>query len=251
MIRPRVIPVLLMKNGGLYKTQRFVKPSYVGDPINIMRIFNDKEVDEIVLLDIGATVEKRGPDFDSIADIVSESFMPLAYGGGITTYAQAMQLFAVGVEKVILGGAAFRTPELITQIAKAAGSQAVVVSVDVKKTLLSGQRVMIDNGSKNTKLDAVSYAKRAVEYGAGEIILNAIGHESVLNGYDIPLIRSVAEAVGVPVVANGGAKSLEDFSKAIREGKASAVAAGSMFVYQGPHRAVLISYPTAAQIEAL
>ena len=251
MIRPRIIPVLLMKNGGLYKTQRFAKPVYVGDPINIMRIFNDKEVDEIILLDIGAMREGHAPDFERIADIVSESFMPLAYGGGITTYEQAMRLFSVGVEKVVLGSAAFYTPELITRIAESAGSQAVVVSVDVRKTLFSGERVMVANGRKNTKLDPVAYARRAVEYGAGEIMLTSITREGTMEGYDLGLIKRVAEAVSVPVIANGSAKTLQDFSRAIHEGQASAVAAGSMFVFQGAHRAVLISYPTAEQIESL
>lgn len=251
MIRPRVIPVLLVKDGGLYKTQRFTKSVYVGDPINAMRIFNDKEVDEIVLLDIGATAEKRAPDFDMIADIVSESFMPLAYGGGITRYEDAMRLFEVGIEKVVLGTAAFTQPELISRIAQAAGGQAVVVSVDVKKPLFSAPRVFVSNGKKNTKLSPVEYAKRAVEKGAGELMLTSISHEGRMAGYDIELICEVSQAVSVPVIAHGGAGRLDDFKKATREGGASAVAAGSLFVFQGPHRAVLISYPSAQEIDAL
>jgi cyclase len=240
-----------MKDGGLYKTQCFAKPVYVGDPINAMRIFNDKEVDEIVLLDIGATAQGRAPDFERIADIVSESFMPLAYGGGISTYDDAMRLFEVGIEKVVLGTAAFTQPELISRIAQAAGGQAVVVSVDVKKPFFSSPRVFVSTGKKNTKLSPVEYAKRAVEHGAGELMLTSITHEGKMAGYDIELIREVAGAVSVPVIAHGGAGTAHDLKAAIHEGGASAVAAGSLFVFQGPHRAVLISYPSAQEIEAL
>ena len=251
MSRPRVIPILLMNKGGLYKTRQFQRPSYVGDPINTMRLFNDKEVDEIALLDIGATREGRGPDFDTIADIVSESFMPLAYGGGVRSINDARKLFDVGVEKVILGTAALKQPELIGLIAEVAGSQAVVVSIDVKKTFLSGQRVFVQNGKKSTRMDPVTYAQRAVRAGAGELLLTSIDREGMMAGYDLELTRKVSGAVGIPVIAHGGARNLTDLKAGIQEGQASAVAAGSMFVYQGPHRAVLINYPPARQIDTL
>lgn len=251
MVRPRVIPTLLLKGRGLYKTTQFAKPVYIGDPINTMRIFNDKEVDEIAILDISATRENRGPDFEQIAEIVSESFMPLAYGGGITTYDQAMKLFQLGVEKVILNSAALDNPGLITSIAKSAGSQAVVVSIDVRKTLLGGKKVFTRNGDKKADLDPVTWAKKAESLGAGEIMLTSIDHEGTMKGYDIALTKLVADAVGIPVIACGGAGSLLDFAAVLKEGHASAVAAGSMFVFQGPHRAVLISYPTRAELKAL
>ncbi|MCB1538070.1 MAG: imidazole glycerol phosphate synthase subunit HisF [Rhodospirillales bacterium] len=251
MIRPRVIPTLLLKGRGLYKTVKFADPKYVGDPINTMRIFNDKEVDEIAVLDITASREARGPDMDQIMEIVSECFMPLAYGGGITTRDQAMRLFQCGVEKVILNTAAVERPELITEIAEAAGAQAVVVAIDVKKPLIGGPKVYTHGGTRKTALDPVAWAKEAQARGAGEILLTAIDREGTMAGYDVALTRAVADAVNVPVIACGGAGGLLDFRAVLDQGHASAVAAGSLFVFQGPHRAVLISYPTRAELLSL
>lgn len=250
MKRVRVIPVLLLKNRGLVKTQQFKHPTYVGDPFNTMRIFNDKEVDEIIALDIDATRSGREPEFDYIEQLVSESFMPLAYGGGITNLEQAKKLFAIGVEKIVLGSAAFHTPELIREIANIGGAQSVVVSIDVRKTLWRGERVYVQNAGLPTPYIPLDYAKRAAEYGAGELMVTSVAHEGMMGGYHVPLLRSIAEAVDIPVIAHGGAKSLEDLKQAIAAG-ASAVAAGSMFVFQGPHRAVLISYPTPESVRAL
>lgn len=251
MIRPRIIPVLLLKDGGLCKTSRFTNPIYVGDPINTMRIFNDKEVDEIILLDIAAHWHGRGPDTEKISTIVSESFMPLAYGGGISRYEQAMRLFDVGVEKIILNTVAYENPDLVTQIASSAGSQAVVVSIDVATKWFSGKRVMVRGGKKNTGSNAVDYAKKAVELGAGEIMLTSIDREGSMQGYDLELLKSVAQSVNIPVIAHGGAGKFSDFRLALHNAHVSALAVGSMFVFQGPHRAVLINYPTAADIDAL
>jgi len=250
MTTARVIPILLLKGRGLYKTEKFDKAKYLGDPINILRIFNDKEVDEIALLDIAATTEGRGPDFEQIADIVSESFMPLAYGGGVSTLDQAMRLFALGVEKVVLNTHAIDNPDLITQISNQAGAQAVVVAIDAKKPLIGGWQVYAQGGSRKTNLSPPEWAKTAVAKGAGEIMITAIGQEGTMKGYDLDLIQAVTAAVNVPVIAHGGAGSITHLKQALGAG-ASAVAAGSLFVYQGPHRAVLISYPSPSELADL
>jgi len=251
MRRPRIIPVLLIQQGGLVKTRRFQKPVYIGDPINTMRLFNDKEVDEIMLLNIEATRQRLAPDFAAIADIVSESFMPLAYGGGITTLDDAKRLFDIGVEKLVLGTSAYRNPQLIERIAAIGGSQSVVVSVDVRKNWWHGQRVYINGGRERIDLSALDHVKHCVAAGAGEIVLTSIDHEGAMQGYDLALTKMIAEAVEVPVIAHGGAGTLDDFRRAITDAHASAIAAGSMFVFQGPHRAVLVNYPAPDIIDRL
>jgi imidazole glycerol-phosphate synthase subunit HisF len=251
MTRPRVIPVLLMKEGGLYKTERFTRPVYVGDPINTMRLFNDKEVDEIMVLDIGATPKGAKPDFAALADIVSESFMPLAYGGGITSADDAKKLFDIGIEKMVLNTSAYHEPKLIETIAAIGGSQSVVVSIDVKKHWWHGELVYVRGGRERIPLLPVEYAKECVARGAGEIMVTSIDCEGTMQGYDLDLIRKVAEAVDVPVIAHGGAGKTDDLRRAITEAHASAVAAGSLFVFQGPHRAVLINYPACDVIDHL
>ena len=250
MTSARVIPLLLLKGRGLYKTEKFDKPKYIGDPINTLRIFNDKEVDEIALLDIAATKNNKGPDFELIADIVSESFMPLAYGGGVSTAEQAMKLFSLGVEKVILNTHAIDNPTLITEISNAAGAQAVVVAIDAKKPLLGGWQVYAEGGTRKTGMRPEEWAAKAVAHGAGEIMITSINNEGTMDGYDADLIKSVANAVDVPVIAHGGAGSNAHLTAGLKAG-ASAVAAGSLFVYQGPHRAVLISYPTQGELAQL
>ena len=248
MKRIRIIPVLLIQKGGLVKSVKFANHKYVGDPINAVKIFNDKEVDEIVILDISATTEKRGPNFSMIKELTSEAFMPLAYGGGITTLDQISTLINCGLEKIILNTSAFKNPALITEGAKKAGSQSIVVSIDVKKNIWGKYRVYIENGTDNTGMDPVTFAKQSENAGAGEIILNSIERDGTYGGYDTDLIQSVSKAVNVPVVAVGGATTVSDFNMAIQKG-ASAVAAGSMFVFQRPHRAVLISYPSQKELE--
>ena len=248
MKRVRVIPILLIKNGGLVKSVKFKNYKYVGDPLNAVKIFNEKEVDEIVLLDISATAEKRPPDTFKISQIASELFMPLAYGGGITSLTEITNLISAGVEKVVLNSIAFSNPLLVCEAAKCIGSQSVVVSIDVKKNWLGKYRVFIQNGAKNTGIDPVTYACEMASAGAGEIFLNSIDRDGSFEGYDTTLIEEVSKAVNIPVVAIGGAGSIEDFATAISKG-ASAVAAGSIFVFQRPHKAVLISYPAQNELK--
>ena len=246
----RVIPCLLMLDQGLVKTRKFRKPVYVGDPINVMRIFNDKEVDELVLLDIGAPRANSGPQFEFLEQLATECFMPLAYGGGIQSMTDAERLFKVGFEKIVLNRAAVEQPALVESLVRAYGSQAVVASIDVGETLFGKPRVFA-GGLKKTKLDPVAHAIRVSELGVGEILLTSISREGQLNGYDVGLIKSVAAAVPVPVIASGGASGVPDFRDAVERGGASAVSAGSCFVFNGPHKAVLISYPAPEEIKSL
>ena len=248
MKRIRIIPSLLLQKGGLVKSIRFKDYKYVGDPINAVKIFNDKEVDEILILDISATQEKRGPNFRQIREIASEAFMPLGYGGGITTLDEIRNLVASGVEKVVLNTSAFENPSLVREGAAYIGSQSIVVSIDVKKNFLGKYKVHVNNGSRNTGLDPVEFAQKMEAAGAGEIILNSIDKDGTFSGYDTGLIKMVCSQVNIPVVAIGGASTVADFAEAIRQG-ASAVSAGSMFVFQRPHRAVLISYPSQADLK--
>jgi cyclase len=225
---------------------KFKNYKYVGDPINAVKIFNDKEVDEIVILDISATAESKAPNIERIREIAGEAFMPMAYGGGVTTLQQVKDLISYGVEKVVLNTSAVTDPGLIRQGADWVGSQSIVVSIDVKKNIWGKYKVHIYNGNKNTGLDPVEFAKVVEQQGAGEIFLNSIDRDGTFTGYDLDLVKAVSSAVNIPIVAVGGASKVEDFGTAIKSG-ASAVAAGSMFVFQGPHRAVLINY-TSQQI---
>lgn len=247
MIRPRVIPALLLKGQGLVKTVKFKDPTYLGDPINIVKIFNDKEVDELVFLDITATQEKRRPSFEMLAKITSECFMPLGFGGGIRSLEDVKMLLGLGIEKVILNTAAVEMPNLVTEIADYAGSQAVVISMDVKRSLLGKYEVFTRSGRQATGLDPVRHAQEMERRGAGELFVNSIDRDGTMQGYDLDLIRRVAEAVSIPVIACGGAGTIQHLAEAIRAG-ASAAAAGSMFVFQGPLRGVLISYPSQEEL---
>lgn len=249
-MRPRVIPCLLLRNGGLYKTSKFRAPQYIGDPINAVRIFNDKEVDELAFLDISADRATRGPNFDLLRDIASEAFMPFAYGGGISTLEQVRQLFSLGLEKVILNTSALSRPELLAEIAALSGSSSVVVSIDVRRSLFGRYSVFGSGGAADTRRSPEEYAKEVERRGAGEIFLTSIDREGSMGGYDLELVQRVAAAVSIPVVAHGGAGSLADFREALRHG-ASAVAAGSMFVYHGKHRAVLITYPEDRELRQI
>lgn len=249
MIRPRVIPALLLKGQGLVKTVKFKDPKYLGDPINIVRIFNDKEVDELVLLDITATPENRGPQFDLLKNITSEAFIPLAYGGGIRSMDDVRKLLSIGIEKLIMNTSAVENPYLLRETADHAGSQAVVASIDVKKNFLGKYEVFTRCGQKKTGLDPVKHAIEMERIGVGEIIINSIDRDGAMQGYDVDLVRRVADAVSVPVVACGGAGNLTHVSEVIKQGHASAAAAGSIFVFQGPLRGVLISYPTPKELK--
>jgi cyclase len=245
--RLRVLPALLIQRGGLVKSVRFKDHKYVGDPINAVKIFNEKEVDELAILDISATAEKRAPNIPQIKEIASEAFMPLSYGGGITSLDEIKALIAAGVEKVVLNTTAFTIPGLVEGGARYIGSQSIVVSIDVKKNVFGKYRAYIRNGSKSTGLDPVAFAKQMEQSGAGELILNSIDRDGTFEGFDTELIRQVSSAVNIPVVALGGAATVNDFVQAAQAG-ASAVAAGSMFVFQRPHRAVLISYPSQSDL---
>ncbi len=248
MRRIRVIPVLLLHKNGLVKSVKFRNYTYVGDPINAVKIFNEKEIDEIIILDIDAAAADAGPDFQKVQEIAGEAFIPLAYGGGITTIEQVKKLFYLGVEKIIVNNTAVHNPSLITEAASLVGSQSVVVSIDVKKNFLGKYRVYTRNGQESTGLDPVAFARKMQEAGAGEIFLNSIDRDGTYAGYDLELIKNVSNALTIPLVACGGAAQTEDFSKAVAHG-ASAVAAGSMFVFQRLHRAVLISYPSQQELK--
>lgn len=248
MLRHRVIPVLLIKDNGLVKTMRFKDPVYVGDPINAVKIFNEKEVDELVLLDITATNEKREPDYKIIEEIVSEAFMPVGYGGGINKMNQIEALFKLGVEKIILNTAAQLNSGLISQAAQTFGNQSIVVAIDVKKNFWGKHIIYTHSGSKKQDVDLTAFLRAAENAGAGEIIINSIDRDGTMSGYDIDLIKTTSKTVSIPVVASGGAGGVDDFCHAIQAG-ASAVAAGAMFVFQGVHRAVLISYPKYEELE--
>jgi cyclase len=250
MRRIRVIPILLLHKNGLIKSVQFKKYQYVGDPINAVKIFNDKEVDELSIIDISASKEKRKPNIAIINKIASEAFMPLSYGGGITNVDQVKDILFTGIEKVIINKAAMVYPNLINQIAQRFGSQSVVVSIDVKKNIWGKYMVYTDNGTTNSKINPIEFAKQCEQKGAGEILLNAINNDGTYKGYDIEILKSITESLSIPVIACGGASSVDDFKKAIQQGGASAVSAGSMFVFQRPHNAVLISYPDQKELEA-
>jgi cyclase len=250
--RPRVIPCLLLRNTGLVKTVRFTDPTYLGDPRNVVKIFNEKEADEICLLDITATIEGRPPRLQLLREISSECFMPLAYGGGIRQLDDVKAIIGVGVEKVVINSAAVATPNLVEAAARMAGSSSVVVSIDVRSRPwpARGYEVFTHSGTRKTGLRPVEFARSMERAGAGEILLTAIDRDGTMRGYDLELIRMVSDAVSIPVIACGGAGKADDLFRAVREAGASAAAAGSLFVFQGKHRAVLISYPRGSELEA-
>lgn len=251
MGRVRVIPALLLKNKGLVKTIKFADPKYVGDPINAIKIFNDKGVDELVFLDITASVENKEPNFKLLAEIATECFMPLGYGGGVKNLAQIEQILSMGFEKVIINSEAGVNPNFIKQASDKYGSSTIVVSIDYKKNLFGKAEVFVKSGSKNLKVDPVNYAKEAERSGAGEILLTSIDREGSMKGYDLDLIKKVSGSVGIPVIASGGAGTVQDLISAVEEGHASAVSAGSMFVFHGKHRAVLINFPSEEDLADL
>jgi cyclase len=244
----RVIPILLLQNGALVKSVQFQRHQYIGDPINAVKIFNDKEVDEMMVLDISATPERRTPDLALIRNLAEEAFMPLAYGGGITQLDQIKQLIHMGIEKVVINTAAAKNPGLITAAANWAGSQSLVVSMDVKKNMLGKYHPYTNNGQQKLPLTPGQFARQMEDAGAGEILLQDISKDGSFSGYALDIIRNVSDAVRIPVVAAGGAGSITDFVDAVKAG-ASAVAAGSMFVLQRAHRAVLMSYPSQEELK--
>ena len=250
MLKTRVIPTLLLKQGGLYKGRSFKNHSYVGDPLNAIRIFNEKEVDELILLDIEATPKNREPNFEALKDFASEAFMPMAYGGGIKSVTHMERIFEIGFEKVVINSAYIKNPELIQQAASVYGSQSIVISIDTHIGFLGKRHVYINSGKARIKVDPIKIVSQAIRDGVGEVMLTSIDRDGTMSGFDLPMIERVASNCSVPLIASGGAGSLADFKSAKKAG-ADAVAAGAFFVYNGPHRAVLISYPQYADLEAL
>jgi cyclase len=251
MFRPRVIPTLLLMNNGLVKSEKFKSHRYIGDPINAVNLFNDLKVDELCFLDIGATKEKRTVDLHLLQRIADEANMPFAVGGGIRAVENIRDILKAGAEKVIISAFAVEQPNFIEQAAFEFGSSTIAVCMDVKKNLWGKYKMYINNGSHSTDWELVAFAKKMEACGAGEIIINSIDQDGTMAGYDIPMIRSISEAVTIPVVALGGAGKMADFKHVVDEGAASAVAAGSFFIYKGPRRAVLISYPGSENFDNL
>ena len=242
MRRVRIIPVLTLQNEKLVKTIRFKNPTYIGDPINAVKIFNEKEVDEIVILDISATKEKREPNYNKIEEIASEAFMPFAYGGGVTNLNQIEKLFKLGIEKVVLNSVLENNLNLISEAAKIFGSQSVVASIDVKKNIFGKEQAYKISGTTKINLSLVEYIKQLENAGAGELFVNSIDRDGTYQGYDLALIKQVSSLVNLPIIACGGASSIDSFLPAVQHG-ASAIAAGSMFIYTGSTRGILINYP--------
>lgn len=243
MYRPRVIPLLLLKGQGLVKSIRFRQYTYIGDPINAVKLFNDQEADELVFLDIMATGQQRSIDLTMVRQIGDEANMPVAIGGGIQTIQHIKDIIKAGAEKVVINTAAIQRPRFIKEASDEFGSSTIVVALDIKKKFLGKQQVYGDGGRRSTGLDPVQWAQQLESLGAGELIVTSIDHDGLMQGYDLPLIAAVAAAVDIPVVAAGGAGQLTDFKAAIHTAHASAVAAGSLFVYHGPRKAVLVNYP--------
>lgn len=252
MLRPRIIPCLLVKDKGLVKTINFKNPKYVGDPINAVRIFNEKEVDELIVLDIDATLEKRGPDYKMIEHLAAECRMPLCYGGGVKTSGQVQRIVDLGVEKVALSSTAIENPEIVTEAAKCVGNQSVVVVLDVKKGAIGDKyEVRTHNGHNKTGKSPVKLARQMERHGAGEIIVNSIDNDGLMKGYDFDLVQKIRDEISVPLTVLGGAGSLDDISRLISKFGIIGAAAGSLFVFKGVYRAVLINYPNREEKDAL
>ena len=251
MLRPRIIPCLLVHEKGLVKTINFKDPKYVGDPINAVRIFNEKQVDELTVLDIDASVENREPDYRMIENLAAECRMPLCYGGGVKTPEQAQRIFSLGVEKIAISSAAVQDPSLVARIAERVGSQSVVVIIDVRKKLLGGYEVYINNGKKSTGKNPFEFAKKLEDQGAGEIVVNSIDQDGVMKGYDMALAEKMRAVTSLPLTVLGGAGTVQDIGKLINKFGIIGASAGSLFVFKGVYKAVLINYPNTAEKDEL
>jgi len=252
MLRPRIIPCLLVKNGGLVKTVNFANPKYVGDPINAVKIFNEKEVDELIVLDIDASAQDRDPDYGMITNLAEQCRMPLCYGGGVKSVEQVVSIINLGVEKVAISSAAVSNPGVVAQAAEVVGSQSIVVVMDVKKTRRGGNyEVWTHNASKRTDQNPVEFAKQVERLGAGEIVINSVDRDGVMKGYDLALVNKIREGISLPITVLGGAGSLEDIAALIHSFGIIGAAAGSLFVFKGVYRAVLINYPSRAEKDVL
>jgi imidazole glycerol-phosphate synthase subunit HisF len=248
MLRPRITPCLLIKNKGLVKTIKFENPKYVGDPINAVKIFNEKEADELIVLDIDATINGKHPDYQMIKNLATECRMPLCYGGGVNSVEHFIKIISLGVEKVAISAAAINNPSLISHAAKMVGSQSVVVVIDVKKKMLGGKyEVRSHNGTQSSKLDFIDFAKKVESLGAGEIVINSIDLDGTMQGYDHKLVKQVRNTVNIPLTILGGAGEHKDINKLVRKFGIIGASAGSLFVFKGKYRAVLINYPNQAE----
>ena len=252
MLRPRIIPCLLVKNGGLVKTVNFAKPKYVGDPINAVKIFNEKEVDELIVLNIDASVQNREPDYGMIRNLAAECRMPLCYGGGVKTVEQVERIISLGAEKVAMSSVAISDPELVLRAAEVVGNQSIVVVMDVKKTRRSSNyELWTHNAGTPTGRSPVEFAKQMEKLGAGEVVINSIDRDGVMKGYDLELVNEIREVISLPITVLGGAGSLKDIGSLINRFGIIGAAAGSLFVFKGKYRAVLINYPSRAEKDAL
>lgn len=251
MYRARVIPVLLLRNLGLVKTVNFNKSRYIGDPINAVKIFNDKRADELIFLDINASKENRVVSLDFVHKVGDEANMPFAVGGGIKTINDIRSILENGAEKVVINTAAFENSEFIKEAVNAFGSSTIVVCLDIKKNFFGKYQLVYKHGKKKSKEDPIEFAKKMEEYGAGELVIQSVDKDGTYGGYDFELIKSISENISIPIVALGGARDYSDFSKAVSYSYASAVAAGSLFVYHGPRKAVLINYPSPEELSHL
>lgn len=251
MLKTRIIPCLLLHDGGLVKTEKFKDPKYVGDPINAVRIYNEKEVDELIFLDIDASKLQREPNLSIIEDLATECFMPFAYGGGITTLQQIQRILNIGVEKVIINHTALENIEFVREASKHFGSSTVIVAIDIKKDIWGHYKVFDHVRKKSTGASVQEYIKKVCDAGAGELFINNVDRDGTYQGFDTNILQNVNSLVSVPVIACGGASSLNDLKDVVSKTDVSGVAAGSIFVYQGPHRAVLISYPSQEELQRL
>jgi len=251
MLKTRVIPVLLLRDNGLIKTIKFKNSKYIGDPLNAIKIFNEKEVDELIFLDVDASKEKKEPNYQLIEDFASECFMPVCYGGGISNIEQIKKIFSLGIEKISLNNSAISNESLIKEAVEIFGSQSIVGSVDIKKSFMGKYQIYDHTSKKSLKVPFLKYIKDLENLGIGEILINSVNQDGLQNGYDIDLLKQVVNYVKIPVIACGGAGSLKDFKKVKEEANVSAVAAGSFFVFHGKHSAVLITYPKYEELEKL
>ena len=249
MLRTRVIPCLQLVDDSLVKTVKFSNHSYIGDPINTVRIFNELEVDELCFLDIRATLENRDPNFKILSEIADECFMPLSYGGGIKNANSAKKILSIGFEKIVINTQAYNSPELITQIANHSGNQSVIVSIDIKRNFFGKYKIYTNDGTKKRDLDPIEWVKRLEDLGAGELLVTSMDRDGTWEGYDLDFLKTITDSVNIPVIANGGAGSLLHLSEAVKKSNVSALALGSMVVYQNKGMGVLVNFPDKINIE--
>lgn len=251
MLKCRVVPILLNKDGGLYKTIQFKNPKYVGDPLNAIRIFNEKEVDELIFLDIQATKNSVEPNYNLIENIASECFMPLTYGGGIRNLEQAKKIFELGIEKISLNNSSLKSLTIIEELSAYYGSQSIISSIDIKKNLFGKYQVFDHKNKKSLKIDAIEFIKNVQNAGAGEVLVTSVDKEGTMEGFDINLFKLLYDNVNIPMIVHGGLGNLDHLNEIYKHVKVSAIAAGSFFVFQGKHRAVLVSYPKYEKLRSI